>query len=105
MDNVLVLKSLVATLESVREAKIRGSLQEFKPGVRYAKINNITTHELEKIRGYVLPVIDQFERINQVAKKGAENIPDEEEQAFSYADSYGNVQEDDAPINLRPFRN
>jgi molecular chaperone GrpE (heat shock protein) len=101
MDNVLVLKSLVATLESVREAKIRGSLQEFKPGVRDAKINNITTHELEKIRGYVLPVIDQFERINQVAKKGA----DDEEQAFSYADSYGNVQEDDAPINLRPFRN
>jgi hypothetical protein len=103
LEHVHLLKSLVSTLENLREAKLRDSFQKIDAGVSTVKIRDVSKLELEKIRNYLIPALNQFAMIKHI--KGQDG-QDEDEQRFGGASSQFYEQDnDEAPINLRPYRN
>jgi hypothetical protein len=94
LEHVHTLKSLVTTLENVREAKLRDSLQNIKTGGGWAKVNHATKLEIEKIRPYLLPAMDQFAKIQAVISAAGEKENDLQEYE----------EDEQVPTNLRPFR-
>eukprot|EP00475_Leptophrys_vorax_P000031 TRINITY_DN10017_c0_g1_i2.p1 TRINITY_DN10017_c0_g1~~TRINITY_DN10017_c0_g1_i2.p1 ORF type:complete len:220 (+),score=57.64 TRINITY_DN10017_c0_g1_i2:57-716(+) len=106
INDIYQLRSLITTLENIREAKLRSSLGSINAKTTHCSVNDVTWMEIKKIQPYVLQAMDNLHAISQLtvpAKRPATMNQDEGMLGAGPSSSFQETQT--GTRNLRPFRN